>query len=43
MREDEMFGWHHLLNGHEFEQIPGIFDEQVPGLLQSMGSQRIRH
>ena len=21
--EDEMVGWHHLLNGHEFEQTPG--------------------
>ena len=21
--EDEMFGWHHWLNGHEFEQTPG--------------------
>ena len=21
--EDEMFGWHHWLNGHEFEQSPG--------------------
>ena len=21
--EDEMVGWHHLLNGHEFEQAPG--------------------
>ena len=21
--EDEMFGWHHRLNGHQFEQIPG--------------------
>ena len=21
--EDEMAGWHHLLNGHEFEQTPG--------------------
>ena len=20
MAEDEMVGWHHLLNGHEFEQ-----------------------
>ena len=20
MTEDEMFGWHHQLNGHEFEQ-----------------------
>ena len=23
MREDEMVGWHHQLNGHEFEQAPG--------------------
>ena len=23
MREDEMVGWHHWLNGHEFEQAPG--------------------
>ena len=21
--EDEMAGWHHLLDGHEFEQTPG--------------------
>jgi len=21
--EDEMFRWHHRLNGHEFEQAPG--------------------
>ena len=21
--EDKMVGWHHQLNGHEFEQIPG--------------------
>ena len=24
MTEDEMVGWHHQLNGHEFEQAPGI-------------------
>ena len=23
MTEDEMIGWHHRLNGHEFEQILG--------------------
>ena len=23
MTEDEMFRWHHKLNGHEFEQSPG--------------------
>ena len=21
--EDEMIGWHHRINGHEFEQTPG--------------------
>ena len=21
--EDEMVGWHHQLNGHDFEQTPG--------------------
>ena len=25
-REDEMVGWHHQLNGHEFEQAPGAGD-----------------
>ena len=28
MTEDEMVGWHHLLNGHELEQTPGIGDGQ---------------
>ena len=23
MTEDKMVGWHHQLNGHEFEQVPG--------------------
>ena len=26
--EDEMVGWHHRLKGHEFEQAPGVGDEQ---------------
>ena len=26
--EDEMVGWHHRLNGHEFEQAPGDGDGQ---------------
>ena len=25
-REDEMVGWHHQLDGHEFEQVPGVGD-----------------
>ena len=28
MTEDEMVGWHHLLNGYEFEQIPGDVEGQ---------------
>ena len=28
MTEDEMFGWHHRLNGHEFEQTPGDSEGQ---------------
>ena len=28
MTEYEMVGWHHRLNGHEFEQAPGVGDGQ---------------
>ena len=28
MTEDEMVGWHHQLNGHEFEQALGVADGQ---------------
>ena len=28
MTEDEMVGWHHQLNGHEFEQTPAVCDGQ---------------
>ena len=31
MTEDEMAGWHHQLNGNEFEQAPG--DGEGPGSL----------
>ena len=27
-RQDEMVGWHHRLNGHEFEQTPGDSEGQ---------------
>ena len=42
--EDEMIGWHHWLNGHEFEQAPGDCKGQgrKPDVLQSMASQRVR-
>ena len=41
MTEDEMVVWHHLFNGHEFEQALGVGDGQGGnGVQQSMGSQR---
>ena len=66
MTEHEMVGWHHQLNGHEFDQTPGDSEGWVPGagdmtfvtsgmsfagsrqmrkpgVLQFMGSQRVRH
>ena len=29
MTEDEMVGWHHRLNGHEFEQALGDEDRET--------------
>ena len=44
MTEDNMVGWHHQLNGHEFEQVPGVGDGRGSlAMLQYMGSQRVRH
>ena len=44
MTQDEMAGWHHRLDGHEFEQAPGVRDGQRrPDVLQSIGSQRVGH
>ena len=28
MTEDEMVGWYHQLDGHEFERAPGVDDGQ---------------
>ena len=41
--EDEMVGWHHWLNGHDFEQTPGDKEGWNPGVLQSVGSPRVGH
>ena len=44
MTEDEMVGWHHWLDGHEFEQTLG--DLFVPGVDYGqgiMGSERVGH
>ena len=38
-----MVGWHHQLNGNEFEQALGDGEGQgsQPGVLQPMGSQKV--
>ena len=40
--EDEMVGWHHWLDGHEFEQAPGVGDGQG-SLCCSPWGRRVRH
>ena len=42
MTEDKMVGWHHWLNGHEFEQTQIWWRTGRPCMLQSKESQRIR-
>ena len=44
MTEDETVGWHHRLDGHEFEKALGIgWWTWKSGLLKSKGLQRVRH
>ena len=43
MTEDEMVGWHHSLTEHEFEQTLGDRKTGEPGVLQSLGLQRVGH
>ena len=40
-----MLGWHHQLDGHEFEKAQGVGDGQGGPVcyIQSMGSQRVGH
>ena len=42
-RQDEMVGWHHQLNGHEWASSGSSWWTGKPGVLQSMGSQRVGH
>ena len=41
--EDEMVGWHHWLNGHEFEQASGDEGQGSLACYSPRGSQRVRH
>ena len=44
MTEDGMVGWHHLLNGNEYEQVPGGGDGQGGlSFCNPWGSQRVRY
>ena len=41
--EDEMVGWYHWLDGHEFEQTQGDSEFGKLSVLQFIGSKRVRH
>ena len=41
--EDEMAGWHHRLDGHEFEWTPGVGDGQGGLACCDSWGRRVRH
>ena len=41
--EDEMVWWHHRLDGHEFEQAPGVGDRRGRLACCSPWGRRVRH
>ena len=41
--EDEMVGWHHQLDGHEWVNSGSWWWTGGPGVLRFIGSQRVRH
>ena len=41
--EDEMVGWHHPLNGYEFEQTLGDSEGQGSLVCCSLWGRRVRH
>ena len=43
MTENEMVGWHHQLDGHEFEQAPGVSDRHGNLVCFSPWGRRVRH
>ena len=43
MTEDEMVGWYHHLDGHEFEQAPGVGDGQRNLVCNSLWDRKVGH
>ena len=41
--EDEMAGWHHWLNGHDFEQTQGVSEGQGRLACYSSWNHRVGH
>ena len=42
MTEDEMVGWRHQLDGHEFEQAPGVGDGQGSAVVHGVTKSQTR-
>ena len=42
-QQDAMVGWHHQLNGHEFEQTPGDSEGQGSPACCSPWGHRVKH
>ena len=42
MTEDEMVGWHHQLDGHEFGKLRELVMDREAWHAASMGLQRVR-
>ena len=43
MIEDEMVGWHHRLNGHEFAETPGDREGKGSQACCSLCGHKVRH
>ena len=42
MKEDEMVGWLHRLDEHEFEQVPGVGDDREDAAVHGVAKSQTR-